>query len=60
MRTEFVEAVLDGDLEVVGKRMQEGYFSMEDVDQPLSDGGGTPLIAACQRGLTRVREIRLY
>ncbi|KAJ8351604.1 hypothetical protein SKAU_G00230800 [Synaphobranchus kaupii] len=53
MSTEFVEAVLDGDLEMVGKRMEEGHFSPEDVDRLLSEGGGTPLIAACQRGLTR-------
>ncbi|KAJ8247120.1 hypothetical protein GJAV_G00258980 [Gymnothorax javanicus] len=53
MSADFVDAVLNGDLEVAGKTIEEGSFPVEDVDRPLSNGGGTALIAASQRGLTR-------
>ncbi|XP_035265275.1 uncharacterized protein map3k19 isoform X3 [Anguilla anguilla] len=59
MSTEFIEAVLDGDLETVGRRMEEGHFSPEEVDRPLSEGTGTALIAACQRGHTRAVQFLL-
>ncbi|KAG7463865.1 hypothetical protein MATL_G00181210 [Megalops atlanticus] len=53
MSGEFAEAVLAGDLEEAGRRIEDGVFSREDVDRPHDEGGCTPLITACQRGLTR-------
>ncbi|XP_036401534.1 mitogen-activated protein kinase kinase kinase 19 [Megalops cyprinoides] len=53
MSGEFAEAVLAGDLEEVGRQIEDGVFSREDVDRPHDKEGCTPLITACQRGLTR-------
>ncbi|KAK6310016.1 hypothetical protein J4Q44_G00198970 [Coregonus suidteri] len=52
-----VEA-LRGELEEVGLGLEElGYCPWEEVDVPRMEGGCTPLITACQRGLTEVSTI---
>eukprot|EP00063_Salmo_salar_P054099 XP_014028934.1 PREDICTED: mitogen-activated protein kinase kinase kinase 19-like isoform X1 [Salmo salar] len=47
--------LLRGELEVVGLGLEElGDCPWEEVDVPRMEGGCTPLITACQRGLTEV------
>lgn len=50
--------LLRGELEVVGLGLEElGDCPWEEVDVPRMEGGCTPLITACQRGLTEVSTI---
>ncbi|KAG9349118.1 hypothetical protein JZ751_029438, partial [Albula glossodonta] len=59
MNKDFVDAIFHGDLEQVRKRMEEGDLCEEDVDQPHDEEGCTPLITACQKGLTGVVQFLL-
>ncbi|XP_064800882.1 uncharacterized protein LOC135519575 [Oncorhynchus masou masou] len=48
--------VLRGELEVVGLGLEElGDCPWKEVDVPRMEGGCTPLITACQRGLTEAQ-----
>ncbi|MBN3306550.1 M3K19 kinase, partial [Amia calva] len=46
---EFLEAVLEGDLEEVHNRLEHGDFALVNVNSPHTDTGCTPLITASQR-----------
>ncbi|XP_066497487.1 mitogen-activated protein kinase kinase kinase 19 isoform X2 [Hoplias malabaricus] len=54
-----VELLFEGKLGAVTLGLEQGLFSRDELDLPHSSDGSTPLISACQMGLTMVMQFLL-
>ncbi|TSM60553.1 Mitogen-activated protein kinase kinase kinase 19 [Bagarius yarrelli] len=55
----FMDLLLKGELEAVTQGLEDGLYSREELDQPHTAQGCTPLISACQMGLEVVMHFLL-
>ncbi|KAL7881383.1 hypothetical protein AOLI_G00082310 [Acnodon oligacanthus] len=53
------ELLLEGELGAVTLGLEQGLFSWDELDLPHNSHGSTPLISACQMGLTTVMRFLL-
>ncbi|XP_062861470.1 uncharacterized protein map3k19 [Trichomycterus rosablanca] len=54
-----VDLLLMGELEAANRGLEEGVYSWEELDRPHNVEGNTPLISACQMGLSMVMHFLL-
>ncbi|KAK1797650.1 hypothetical protein P4O66_008013, partial [Electrophorus voltai] len=54
-----VELLLKEELEAVSVGLEQRLYTLEELDEPHDSNGSTPLISACQMGLTKVMHFLL-